>query len=128
MAAAASLKNIEIIETEGLVENSARMGNYLLDGLEELKEKHAVIGDVRGLGLMCGLEIVRDRQTKEYFPTEADLGTRLTQGFSENGLILRGGDVINLAPPLCVTTSEIDEILSALDRVVGQAAHELGAE
>ena len=128
VAAAASLKNIEIMETEGLVENSATMGKYLLDGLEELKEKHAIIGDVRGLGLMCGAEIVKDRETKEYFPTEADLGTRLTQGFSENGLILRGGDVMNIAPPLCVTAGEVDEIISGMDRVIGQVAHELGAE
>jgi adenosylmethionine-8-amino-7-oxononanoate aminotransferase len=80
------------------------------------------------LGLLCGLEIVRDRQTKEYFPAEVELGTRLTQGFSENGLILRGGDVINIAPPLCVTAGEVDEILSGLDRVIGQTARELGVE
>ena len=128
VAAAASLKNIDIMEREGLVENAARMGSYLLDGLEELKQKHQIIGDVRGLGLFCGLEIVQDRQTKEYFPAEADLGHRLTQGFSQNGLILRGGDVMNIAPPLCVTAGEIDEIVSTLDRVIGQAARELGAQ
>jgi adenosylmethionine-8-amino-7-oxononanoate aminotransferase len=128
VAAAASLKNIEIMETEGMVENSATMGRYLLDGLEELKEKHTIIGDARGLGLMCALEFVSDRETKEYFPAEADLGTRLTQGFSEQGLILRGGDVINVAPPLCVTAGEVDEIISGMDRVISQTAHDLGAE
>ena len=104
------------------------MGRYLLDGLIELKQKHKVIGDARGLGLICALELVKDRQTKEYFPAEADLGARLTQGFSENGLILRGGDVINIAPPLCVTVGEVDEILAVLDRVIGQATRDLGAE
>ncbi|MCH8279731.1 MAG: aspartate aminotransferase family protein [Chloroflexi bacterium] len=128
VAAAASLKNIEIMETEGLVENSAKMGRYLLDGLEELKQKHTIIGDVRGLGLFCGMEMVKDRQTKEYFPAEAELGPKLTQGFSSNGLILRGGDVMNIAPPLCVTSGEIDEIVSVLDRVIGQTARDLGAE
>ncbi len=128
VAAAASLKNIEIMEEEGLVENAAAMGRRMLDGLMELKQKHQIIGDARGLGLLCGLEIVRDRQTKEYFPAEVELGTRLTQGFSENGLILRGGDVINIAPPLCVTAGEVDEILSGLDRVIGQTARELGVE
>ena len=68
VAAAASLRNIQIMEDEDMVGNSARMGRYLLDGLEELKEKHSIIGDVRGLGLLCGLEIVKDRETKEYFP------------------------------------------------------------
>ena len=128
VAAAAALKNIEIMETEGMVENSATMGRYLLDGLEELKQKHTIIGDVRGLGLFCGMEMVKDRQTKEYFPAEAELGPKLTQGFSSNGLILRGGDVMNIAPPLCVTSGEIDEIVSVLDRVIGQTARDLGAE
>jgi adenosylmethionine-8-amino-7-oxononanoate aminotransferase len=128
VAAAASLKNIEIMEREGLVENSARMGRYLLDGLEELKQKHQVIGDVRGLGLMCGLELVRDRQTKEPFPAEAELGPRLTQSFAENGVLLRGGDAMNIAPPLCITAGEVDNLVAVLDRVIGQAARELGAE
>ncbi len=128
VAAAASLKNIEIMEEEGLVENSRRIGDHLLAGLKELKEKHQIIGDVRGLGLMCGLELVKDRQTKEYFPAEAELGTRLTQGFAENGVILRGGDVINLAPPLCITMGETDDLLEVLDRVIGAASRDLGAE
>ena len=128
VAAAAALKNIEIMEDEGLVENSSRMGRYLLEGLEELKEKHSVIGDVRGLGLMCGVEIVKDRETKEYFPAEADLAARLTQAFSDNGLILRGGNVVNIMPPLCVSSQEVDEMVSAVDRVIGQAAHALGAD
>ncbi len=96
--------------------------------MEELKAKHTIIGDARGLGLLCALEIVRDRETKEYFPAEADLRDRMTRAFSENGLILRGGDAINIAPPLCVTSSEIDEIVSVVDRVIGQTARGLGAE
>ena len=128
VAAAASLKNIEIMENEGMVENAARMGRYLLDGLEELKEKHQIIGDVRGLGLLCGLDIVKDRQTKQPFPAEAGLAARLTQGFSDNGVLLRGGDGMNIAPPLCVTAGEIDDIVSVFDKVIAQTAHDLGAE
>ena len=128
VAAAAALKNIEIMEDEGMVENSARMGRYLMDGLEELKQKHSIIGDVRGLGLMCAVEFVKDRETKEYFPADADLGPRLTQGFSENGVMLTGGNVTSIMPPLCITSSEVDELVSAVDRVVGQAAQALGAD
>jgi adenosylmethionine-8-amino-7-oxononanoate aminotransferase len=128
VAAAASLKNIDIMEREGMVQNAARMGSYMLDGLKDLKEKHPVVGDVRGLGLLCGLELVRDRRTKEYFPAEAELGSRLTQGFAEEGVLLRGGDVMNIAPPLCVTPGEVDEILSVLDRVIGRTARDLNAE
>jgi len=127
VAAAAALKNIEIMEREGMVENSAAMGTYLLDGLNELKEKHRIIGDVRGLGLMCGMELVKDEKTKESFPPEAELAPRLTQGFSDNGVLLRGGDAMNIMPPLCVTAGEIDEILLVMDRVIGATAKDLGA-
>ena len=126
VAAAAALKNIEIMEREGMVENSARQGRYLLDGLEELKQKHSIIGDVRGLGLMCGMEMVKDHQTKEYFPAEADLSGRLTAGFAAEGILLRGGDAMNIMPPLCVTSGEIDEIVTVMDRVIGQTALDLG--
>lgn len=128
VASAAALRNIQILEDEHLADNAAVMGDRLLDGLNELKDKHKIIGDVRGLGLLCGVELVKDRATKEHFPAEADLAARLTQGFADNGILLRGGDTMNVAPPLCVTPGEIDEILTVMDRVIGQAAHELGAE
>jgi len=126
VAAAAALKNIEILEQEGLVENSASMGKYLFEGLEEIKEKHPIVGDVRGLGLMCGLEIVVDRDTKEHFPEEVKLGERLTQRFSENGLHLRGGTYIGIMPPLCINREEVDQIVSGVDRGIGDVEKELG--
>ena len=127
VAAAAALRNIQIMEDEGLVENAAATGAYLLDGLRELQQKHAIIGDVRGLGLMCGMELVQDRETKAPFPAEAGLGERMTQGFNENGLILRGADNMNVAPPLCVTRGEIDEIIGIMDKVFAQTTRELAA-
>lgn len=120
VAAAAALKNIEIMENEGMVQNAATMGTYLLDGLKEMKEKYQMIGDVRGLGLFCGVEIVADRETKEYFPLEADLANRITSGFAENGLLLRGGDRMNVAPPLCITRGEVDDLLGIMDKVFDQ--------
>ena len=125
VAAAAALRNIQIMEDEDLPGNSARMGAYLLDGLNELQEKHQMIGDVRGLGLMCGMELVKDRETKETYPASADLGNRLTSGFQANGLHLRGGDNMNVMPPLCVTSSEIDEIISAMDKVFTEVGRDL---
>ena len=127
VAAAAALRNIQIMEDEDLVGNSARMGAYLLDGLKELQEKHQMIGDVRGLGLMCGLELVKDRETKETYPAEAGLGNRLTAGFQANGLHLRGSDNMNVAPPLCVTSSEIDEIITMMDKVFTEVAGTWGS-
>ena len=126
VAAAAAPKNIEIMEEEGMVENAAKQGVYLLDGLNEMKEKYQMIGDVRGLGLFCGLELVADRGTKEYFPAEADLANRITQGFAENGLLLRGGDRMNVAPPLCITSSEVDDLVTIMDKVFDQVSKDLG--
>lgn len=85
-----------------------------------------MIGDVRGLGLFCGIEIVADRETKEYFPAEADLANRLTQGFADNGLLLRGGDRMNVAPPLCITSGEVDDMFSIMDKVFAQVSKDLG--
>ncbi|MEC9288865.1 MAG: aminotransferase class III-fold pyridoxal phosphate-dependent enzyme, partial [Chloroflexota bacterium] len=105
---------------------SAKQGAYLLDGLKEMKDKYKMIGDVRGLGLFCGIEVVADRETKEYFPSEADLANRLTQGFAENGLLVRGGDRMNVAPPLCITSSEVDDLVTIMDKVFGEVSHALG--
>ena len=126
VASAAALKNIEIMENEGMVANAAKQGAYLLDGLKELKDKYLMIGDVRGLGLFCGIEIVADRETKEYFPASADLANRITQGFAENGLLLRGGDRMNVAPPLCITSSEVDELITIMDKVFDRVSKDLG--
>ena len=125
VAAAAALRNIQIMEDEDMVGNSARQGAYLLDGLKELQEKHPMIGDVRGLGLMCGMELVKDRETKEVYPADAQLGSRLTSAFQANGLHLRGSDNMNVAPPLCVTASEIDEIVAGIDSAFTQVGREL---
>ena len=126
VASAAALKNIEIMENEGMVANAAKQGAYLLDGLNELKDKYLMIGDVRGLGLFCGIELVADRETKEYFPASADLANRITQGFAENGLLLRGGDRMNVAPPLCITSSEVDELITIMDKVFDRVSKDLG--
>ena len=126
VAAAAALKNLEILEGEAMVENSARMGAYLKDGLLELQEKHPSIGYVGAAGLMCSLELVKDRQTKEYFPPEAEIGSRLTDQFKRNGLLLRGGDTLRIMPPLCITRSEVDFLIQAVDRSFDAVEAELG--
>ena len=66
------------------------------------------------------MELVKDRETKEHFPAESGLGPRLTQGFADQGLFLRGGDIMNIMPPLCVTPGEIEQIVSTMDSVIGR--------
>ena len=127
VSAAASLKNIEIIETENMVENSARVGAYFKEQLEGMMGDHPSIGDVRGIGLLTTVELVRDRETKQPFDPEDRVPDRLNESFRKNGLILRvAGPVINMGPPICITESEIDEIVHALDLSLWQLEGDLG--
>ncbi|MEN9600758.1 MAG: hypothetical protein RIS56_364 [Verrucomicrobiota bacterium] len=107
---------LEVIEREKLQANSLRMGHHLKDGLTRLAEKHAVIGDVRGLGLMLGVELVKDRQTKEpakeeclaVFEKSRELGLLIGKG----GL---WGNTLRIKPPMNITLSDADFLLEVLD-------------
>ena len=121
VAAAASLKNIEILLSEGMVENSAQTGAYFLEQLEGLKEDHPIIGDVRGLGLLLAIELVSDRNTKARFVPELRIGERLTEKFRQQGLLLTAQDhAVGFGPPLCTTRSDVDEIVQGVDRAIGE--------
>ena len=116
------------MENEDVVQNSAEMGDYLYEQLQTLYE-HPIVGDVRGgMGLICGIEIVKDRDTKERFPAKANLGPILDKLMSDHGLLGRAGDVISLAPPLTITRDEVDFVVRQLDSVLEQAEAQLGAE
>ena len=121
VTAAAALANIEIIESEGMVENSEKTGAYFLEQLKSLQEDHEMIGDVRGIGLLIGMEFVKDRETKASFPAEAQLGDKLTEAFREERLILMGGNgrTVGMGPPLCMTPADVDEVVGRLDRAIG---------
>jgi alanine-glyoxylate transaminase/(R)-3-amino-2-methylpropionate-pyruvate transaminase len=107
---------LEVIEKENLQANSLKLGNYILAGLNKLKEKHKIIGDVRGKGLMLGIEMVKDRTTKapataecaQVVETAKDLGLLLGKG----GL---WGQTIRFAPPMCITQADADFLLAVLD-------------
>ena len=127
VAAAAALKNIEIIESEGLVENSAVVGAYLKEQLEGLMVDHPTIGGVQGIGLQLRMELVSDRATKERFPKDVEVADRLNDKFKSHGLILRaGGKAINFGPPLCITKEEVDEIVHAIDLSFWELEGDLG--
>jgi adenosylmethionine-8-amino-7-oxononanoate aminotransferase len=122
---AAGLKNLEIIENEGVVENSARMGDYLYEQLQTLYE-HPIVGDIRGgMGLICAVELVKNRDTKERFPKEARLGDKLDKLMSKHGLLGRAGDVVSLAPPLTITKDEVDFTVQQLGQAIGEVEKDL---
>ena len=118
-ACAAGLANIEIMEREDLVDNSARMGEYLFDKLQSMYE-HPIVGDVRGgLGLLCSMEFVKDRGTKEKFAADSGLMQLFSAEMNKQGLLGRVmGDVMHLAPPLSTTRDELDELVTKVDAVI----------
>ena len=108
---------LEIIEREKLQENSLTIGSRLLAGLNQLKEKHKLIGDVRGKGLMLGIELVKDRQSKA--PAK-EASAQILETCKEMGLLLgKGGlwgQTIRFSPPMCVNEQDADFLLEVLDR------------
>ena len=127
VAAAVGLKNIEIIEREKLVENAREVGAYFRGHLQALQEKHAMIGDVRGIGLMLSMELVADRKSKARFPVEQKIPQRLIAAFKKRRLLLRshGNVIVNLSPPLCITRQDIDEIVALIDESLAEVGSEL---
>lgn len=114
----AALATLDVIE-DGLVENAARVGDYLKAKLEGLGERHELIGDVRGLGLMLAIDLVKDRDSRE--PASEEREKALHKAF-EKGLILLGcGDsAIRMATALTVTEREVDAAVTILDEVIGE--------
>lgn len=113
------LTTLEIIEEEHLQENARVVGTYFKERLAELQERHPLIGDVRGSGLMLGVELVRDRTTKVPATQEAK---RIHEGTKDRGLLLgRGGlfgNVLRIKPPLCITKADIDFAVDCLDETI----------
>src|SRR5580698_1688124 len=107
---------LEVIERENLQANSLRMGAFILAGLEKLKAKHNIIGDVRGKGLLIGLELVKDRASKE--PAKAECA-QVVETCRDLGLLVGKGGLwgqcIRLAPPMCLTQADAEFLLDALD-------------
>jgi 4-aminobutyrate aminotransferase len=115
----AALATIEVIERENLAQNAKVVGDYLREKLMGLQERFDVIGDVRGMGLMQGLEFVKDRQTKEPHPQAV---LKVFEETKKRGVIVgKGGlygNVIRLGPPLIATKDHIDELVTALNEAL----------
>ncbi|GFP18726.1 4-aminobutyrate aminotransferase [Candidatus Hakubella thermalkaliphila] len=119
VACVAALATLDIIERDHLAQNAQVVGSYLRDKLENLKEKYAIVGDVRGMGLMQALEIVREN--KEPAP---DLVLQIFEETKKRGLLIgKGGlygNVIRIAPPLTIGKADVDEAAKILDQSLSQ--------
>jgi 4-aminobutyrate aminotransferase len=123
IACAAASATIALLE-RSLVANAAAVGGRLMDGLRELQNKHPIIGDVRGIGLMIGIELVRDRATKERATDERNA---LVQALFRRGVLTLGAgrNAVRLAPPLVLSHTQADAVLAVFDDAlaeVGQSA------
>jgi alanine-glyoxylate transaminase/(R)-3-amino-2-methylpropionate-pyruvate transaminase len=121
---AAGIAVIDAIDEDGLQENSRVLGKRLKDGLRELAKHHQLIGDVRGMGLMLGVELVRDRETKQTAKQET---AAVLEAAREMGVLLgKGGldgNVLRIKPPMCITAEDADFTIDVLDRALTAAAH-----
>ncbi|MDH4334557.1 MAG: aminotransferase class III-fold pyridoxal phosphate-dependent enzyme [Chloroflexota bacterium] len=122
VACAAGLAVLDVLEEERLLENSQEVGERLRASLAELAARHRAIGDIRGRGLMTGVELTVDRATRE---PAGDLATRVRDEMRERGVLIgttgRQGNVLKIRPPLCATHEEADLIVETLDQVLAAA-------
>lgn len=115
----AAKATIDLIEEDRLMDNAANVGAYFRQGLEALKEKHDAIGEVRGMGLMQALELVKDRRSKEPAPQETTLF--MEECRRRNLLIGKGGlygNVIRMSPPLNISRTDVNEALKIMDQAL----------
>ncbi len=128
MACSAALAVIQIYQKDNLIENSEKMGKYLLEKANELMDKHACVGDVRGLGLFVGLELVKNKKTREpIMPLRAKIESgmnpklEVAKKLGELGMMAMAANpsnVIAMAPPLIVTKDEINEGIAIMDQAL----------
>ena len=118
---AVGLATLDILDREGLVEEAGLKGKKLLHGLRQLETLENV-GDVRGLGLMCGVEFVEDQATKKPFPASQKFGARVQKECYRRGLVSRiKDDIYLLAPPFVISGSDIDRIVNILGEAIPAA-------
>jgi len=114
VACAAAIATIKCLENENLLANAEKMGSYAMDRMQEMMNRHKMVGAVRGLGLLMGIELVKDRQTKEpaVEETERVMYNALSKGLNFKVTM---GNIITMTPPLTITKQEIDRALDILD-------------
>ncbi|HET7579105.1 MAG TPA: aspartate aminotransferase family protein [Bacillales bacterium] len=131
---ATGLAAVNYLKKHHLPENAAYQGEMLRKGLEELEKKYPMIGNVRGKGLLRGVEFVADKETKQPFDLRSEVTNRVIKKGYEKGLILynaagglngTGGDAILLTPPLIISTTEVQELLTLLEEVIHEISVEL---
>ena len=129
LCAASGLKNLEIIEQENLIENTAEVGAYFQKRMHETFDHHPMVGEVRGVGLLAALEFGKSKERLEAFDADLKIAARVATAAAELGLIARAmpdGDILGYAPPLILTTEQADKIVDLSKQAVDKVAGEIG--
>jgi 4-aminobutyrate aminotransferase len=124
VACAAASATIKLLKDK-LIANAATVGAHLMNGLRELEAKHQVIGNIRGMGLMIGIELVKDRKTKE---RAVDARNALVQAMFKRGVLILGAgkNAVRLAPPLVLSKEQVDSVLKLLDESLTEIGRSVG--
>lgn len=115
IGAAAGVANLNLIDSMGLVANAGEVGAYLNRQMADALGGHAHVGDVRGEGMLCAVELVRAREGRRFFEASEGIGAKVAGAMMRRGVIARAmpqGDILGFAPPLCLTREEADTIVS----------------
>lgn len=121
IGAAAGVANLKLIDELDLVSNAGKVGAYLKGALNDALGDHANVGDIRGEGLLCAVELVEDRDSRSFFDPKKGVGAAVNAALLSRGVISRAmpqGDILGFAPPFCLSESEADEIAGKLAEAV----------
>ncbi|MEC5423065.1 aspartate aminotransferase family protein [Virgibacillus sp. C22-A2] len=130
-AAAVGLRNIEIIEQENLVENSRKMGSFMLEGFRKLKGNLDIVGEVRAVGLLGAVELVQDPVTNKHFSPDLQVAAQVIEALHERGVICRAvsygdSDIICFAPPIIIDENQVNTMLEKLHDSILTVQKQLG--
>ena len=129
LAMAVALENLKIIEERDLMGNAARVGALMQAELAKQLASHPLVGEVRGSGLIAGVELVEDKASKRPFDPQLKVGARIFARGHDNGLIVRAiGDTIALCPPMIITEAQVQEVIRRLRKTLDDVAAQLAAE
>jgi L-2,4-diaminobutyrate transaminase len=128
LCTAAGVANLQLVDKLNLVSNAAETGAYFKQAMTDAIGDHPMVGEVRGEGLLCAVEVVADKDSRTFFAAEQKVGPQLAAAMLEQGVIARAmpqGDILGFAPPLCLTRDEADKIVAATQKAVHQVAGSL---
>ena len=119
LACAAALANLDIVVKEDLAANAASVGGYFLDRLTDMQQRQPHVGDVRGKGLMIGVELVADKKTKAAFTSDDQFGAKVSKRCRDHGVLVRNiYDTFIISPPLILTRAQVDRMVDVMDEAL----------